>query len=171
MGIDTAKGRESLTELRITEAVSVERPRQEVYEFWRNVENLPRFMRHLESVRRMDDRRSVWTARGPKGFKTLTWEAEVTEEQPGEMIAWQSLPGGDVENAGRVLFEPGPGADSSVVRVELEYRPSGMAGAAAALLNPILSQMIREDIRRFRSLLETGEIPTNEWQSSASRGD
>lgn len=168
MGIDTAKGEESLAEIRITEVMTIERPRGEVYDFWRDVENLPKFMRHLESVRRMDERRSVWTARAPKGMKTLTWEAEVTEDRPGEVIAWASLPGADVENSGMVLFEPGPAGEGTVLRVTLEYRPSGLAGAAAAFLNPIVSQMIREDLRRCKNLMEAGEIPTNEWQPAGA---
>lgn len=164
MGIDTAQGEVSLSEIRISEAITIDRPRGELYAFWRDLENLPQFMRHLEKVRPMDEKRSVWTARAPKGMGTLTWEAEITEDRPGEVIAWRSLPAADVENAGTVLFEPGPKGEGTVLRVMLEYRPSGMAGAAAALLNPIFSQMIREDIRRFKSLMEAGEIPTIEGQ-------
>lgn len=167
MGVDRT-AEEPSNEIRISEAVTVERSRGEVYDFWRDLENLPRFMRHLESVRSMDGNRSVWTARAPKGMDTLTWEAEITEDRPGEVIAWRSLPGSDVENAGMVLFEPGPRGEGTVVRAVLEYRPSGLAGVAAKMINPVLSQMIREDIRRFKSLMEAGEIPTIEGQPAGS---
>lgn len=168
VGIDTARGEESLSEIRISEALTIDRPRGELYTFWRDLQNLPQFMRHLHSVRPMDQKRSVWTARAPKGMKTLTWEAEITEDRQGEVIAWRSLPGADVENAGTVLFEAGPKGEGTVLRVILEYRPTGLAGAAAALLNPVFSQMIREDIRRFKSLMEAGEIPTVEGQPAGS---
>lgn len=168
MGVDTSRGEASLTEIRISEAITIDRPRGEVYAFWRDLKNLPQFMRHLESVRPVDERRSVWTAHAPRGMKTLSWEAEITEDRQGEVLAWRSLPAADVENAGTLLFEPGPKGEGTVLRVILEYRPSGLAGAAAALFNPIFSQMIREDIRRFKSLMEAGEIPTTEGQPAGS---
>lgn len=148
--------------LRIARSVTVRRDRQEVYDFWRHLENLPRFMRHLEAVEELDERRSHWRARAPKGIASIDWDAEITEEQPGERIAWHSLPGAKVENAGQVEFREAPGGEGTEVHVEIEYRPPG--GAAARLFNPALSQMVQEDIRRCKSLLETGEVPTIEGQ-------
>ncbi len=166
LGIDTAERSDQISPIRIVEAVTVSRPREELYQFWQEVENLPRFMRHLESVRKLDGNVSVWQASAPRNLGTVTWEAELTENRPGELIAWRSLPGADIETAGRVQFADASGARGTVVRVDLSYQPPGgiLGAAAASLLNPAFSQLVREDVRRFKSLMEAGEIPTVEGQ-------
>lgn len=154
--------------IRIQRSVTVNRPREEVFGFWRNLENLPQFMRHLENVRSLDDRRSRWVARLPGGVSRLEWEAEITQERPGELIAWRSLPDSEVLTTGVVRFEDAPGDRGTRVHVSLDYSPpAGAIGEAVArLLNPVNRRMIREDMRRFKSLLEAGEIPTTEGQPS-----
>ena len=165
MGLDTAGGEAPPKPVLIREALTVYKPREEVYEFWRDLENLPRFMRHLASVERLGENRTRWTARLPKDAATLTWEARTTEDRAGEEISWRSLSDADVQNAGTVRFEDGPDG-STEVTVEITYRPpAGKAGRLVGhLLNPVSAQIIKEDVRRFKHLLETGEIPRIEGQ-------
>lgn len=167
--LDTADSpAEKVTE--IVEVLTVKRPLEEVYASWRDFEKLPRFMRHLESVRRSGDGRSQWVARLPKGMGTIAWEAETTEDRPNEKIAWRSLADADIQNAGEVLFREAPGNRGTEVKVRIEYHPpAGKLGRiAAGFANPAFSGMIREDIRRFKSLMETGEIPTTEGQPTGA---
>ncbi len=163
LGIDTAhdREREHPSEISIREALTIEAPRHDLYAFWRDLENLPQFMRHIESVRPMGEGLSVWTARKPGGGE-IVWEAQITADESGKRIAWQSLPGADIENSGEVVFEDG--LQGTEVHVVIDYRPTGLAGIAAGWINPVLSQMVREDIRRFKSLMEAGEAPTVEGQ-------
>ncbi|HWI14268.1 MAG TPA: SRPBCC family protein, partial [Burkholderiales bacterium] len=117
------------------------------------------FMHHLESVQVLDEQRSHWIAKGPAG-KRVEWDAEITAERPGEMIAWRSMEGADVYNAGTVEFEARPAGRGTIVRVELEYRPpGGIAGTAFAMLfNRSPEQQIYDDLRRFKQIMEIGEI-------------
>ncbi|SCG74976.1 SRPBCC family protein [Micromonospora coxensis] len=139
--------------------VTVNRPASEAYRFWRDLENLPRFMAHLEAVRVEDLRISHWTARGPAG-RHVGWDAEIVEDRPNELIAWRSLPGARVRNAGRVRFVPAPGDRGTEVRVELGYAPpAGRLGRAVAkLFGEEPEQQVRDDLRRFKQVLETGEV-------------
>jgi uncharacterized membrane protein len=145
--------------VRVKRSVRIQRPLEEVYGFWRNFENLPRFMYHLESIRVFGPTRSHWVAKGPGG-KRVEWDSEVTDERPNESIAWRTLPGSDIESSGTVRFEKSPGGRGTIVRVELAYRPpGGMAGrAAAALMNRAPEQQVSDDLRRFKQILETGEV-------------
>lgn len=144
---------------------------EHAYQFWRNFENLPRFMRHLDSVRSSDGNRSVWTALGPFDQK-ISWTAEITQDQPNERIAWRSLPGSEVTTSGEVQFRPATANRGTVVTAKLEYQPpSGQAGhllAALAGKNPKFT--VREELRRFKALMETGEVPTTKGQSHGPRG-
>lgn len=150
-------------------SLTVARPRDEVYGRWRRLEDLPDFMRHLDTVTVQDERRSHWKARVPGGHGHLEWEAEITDDQPGERLAWRSLPGATVFNSGAVRFGDAPSGQGTEVHVRIEYRPPGgpIGSAAARLLNPAFAQMVKEDIRRFKQLMETGEIPTTEGQPEA----
>ncbi|HEX5580384.1 MAG TPA: SRPBCC family protein, partial [Gemmatimonadaceae bacterium] len=141
------------------ESVTILSPREEVYEFWRDFQNLPRFMRHLESVRVLDDRRSHWVARAPAG-RTVEWEAEIVEDRPNELIAWRSVAGADVDNAGHVRFSDAPGGRGTEVTVALRYDPpAGKLGAAVAkLFHEEPGQQVEEDLRRFKQVMETGDI-------------
>lgn len=143
----------------ITRAITVNRPVEEVYRFWRDLQNLPRFMRHLEEVRVLDATRSRWTAKGPAG-SSIEWDAELVEDVPNERIAWRSLEGADIENAGAVRFSPAPGGRGTEVRVEmLEIPPGGrVVEAVAKLVRQTPEQKIADDLRAFKQVMETGEV-------------
>lgn len=149
--------------IRVEQVTTVNRPIDEVYQFWREFQNFPRFMRHVESVTVEDNRRSRWRAKGPAGM-TVEWEAEMIEDRPAEWIAWRSLDGSDVPNSGSVRFRRAPGARGTELRVQMEYNPpAGRLGRGIAwLLGSDPEQQIREDLRRCKQLLETGEIPLSE---------
>lgn len=152
---------------------NVLRPAQELYSFWRDFENLPRFMRHLESVRVSDDGRSHWIAKTPVGSR-VEWDAEVVDEREGQFISWRSLPGSQVHNTGSVLFEPLPGDRGTIVRATFDLAPPGgaagrVAGIATRALGPITRQQVHEDLRRFKNLMEAGEIPTTDGQPEGRR--
>lgn len=153
--------------IRVEKSVTINKSPAELYQFWRRFENLPRFMNHLESVTTTGEGRSHWVAKAPAGT-TVEWDAEVYNEKEGELIAWRSLDGADVDNAGSVRFEPASGGRGTTVRVTLRYDPPGGAlGAGVARLfgeNP--EQQIEEDLRRFKQVMETGEISTTTGQPS-----
>lgn len=140
--------------------VTVNRPRADVYRFWRDFTNLT-FMEHLESVSVKDDRHSHWVAKGPAG-KTLEWDAAVVKEVENERIEWESIQGSDMISGGLVLFKDAPGERGTEIQVVMVYDPpgGGVGAAFAKLFGENPSQKIREDLRRLKQLLETGEIPT-----------
>ncbi|MGQ9368359.1 SRPBCC family protein [Azospirillum sp. ST 5-10] len=151
-------------------SVTVNRPREEVYAFWRDLKNLSRFMSHLVAVEPTGDDRSRWCAEGPLGMR-VEWEAEVTEDRPNERIAWRSLPGADVDSHGEVRFAPATGGRGTVVRVALSYEPpGGMIGAAVArLFGREPGQEIRDDLRVLKQILETGEVTMSEAMTGRIR--
>lgn len=155
---DAAKARADRS-VQVTKTVTVNRSPRDVYRFWRDLQNLPRFMSHLEEVRVISDRRSHWRAKGPAGT-AVAWDAEIIEDVPNERIAWRSVEGADVDNAGTVHFKPGPGGRGTEVKVELRYvPPAGRVGAGILkLFGEAPGQQIREELRAFKQLLETGEI-------------
>ena len=146
--------------VRVDKTITINRPVAEVYAFWRKLENLPRFMRHLESVTVQDNLHSHWSVKAVGG-KGLEWDAEVIEQRPNEMMSWRSAPGADIDNAGSVWFTSIPSGEGTIVRVELKYiPPAGKAGAAIAkFLDADADAVIGEDLRRLKSLLETGQLP------------
>jgi uncharacterized membrane protein len=145
--------------IRTKRSVSIARPVEDVYAFWHDFENLPRFMRHLESVRVTGDRRSHWVAKAPAG-KTVEWDAETTEDRPNELIAWRSVEGSDVYNAGTVRFMSAPGGRGTEVRVEIEYDPPfGKLGSKVAMLwREEPGQQVQDDLRHLKQIMEIGEI-------------
>lgn len=147
----------------ITKSITVKRPRQEVFAFWRNLENLPRFMHHLEEVRTAGDTRSHWVTKGPIG-SAYEWDAEIVDEEPGEFIAWKTLDGSDVEHVGSVGFSDAPADRGTEVEVDLGYdAPGGKAGALIArLFGEEPGQQITDDLRRFKQVMETGEVLLSE---------
>lgn len=151
-------------------SIVVNKSPQECYAFWRDVGNLPRFTPMLRSVVALDDRRSHWVLAGPAG-RTLEWDSEITMDKPGERLAWHSLEGSRLTHAGAVWFEPAIGGRGTLVRVVMHYQPrAGWAGAGLArLIGRDPSSEVREDLRRFKQLIETGEIPTTRGQSSGRR--
>jgi uncharacterized membrane protein len=142
-----------------TAVLTVNKSPEEVYWFWHEFENFPRFMTHLESVQVTGEGRSHWQAKGPAG-KKIEWDAETTEERPDELISWRSLPGADVDNSGSVRFTPAPGGRGTEVRVEVRYAPpAGPVGAALAkLLGTEPKQQVRDDLKRFKAVIEAGEV-------------
>jgi uncharacterized membrane protein len=146
-------------DMHVKRAITVNRPPEEVYQFWHDFQNLPRFMDHLESVQVVGDRRSHWKAKAPAGT-TVEWDAEMVEDQPNELIAWRSLPGAQVDNSGTVRFQPAPGDQGTEVRVELEYTPPGGAiGAVVAkLFGEEPGQQMDSDLRAFKQVMEVGEV-------------
>ncbi len=156
--------------LPVQQSVTINRPPDECYDYWRDLERLPRFMHHLVSVQRLDERRSHWRAKGPAGT-SVEWDAEITEDIPGQRLAWRSVEGADIDNQGVVDFRPGPGGRGTVLQVSMRYQPpAGAVGAAAAkLFGEEPSQQIEDDLRRFKQLLETGEIATTSGQPAGRR--
>jgi uncharacterized membrane protein len=167
-----AEGRAQANEspVRVQHAISVNRPIEECYRYWRNYENLPRFMKHLESVRELEGRRSHWVAEGPLSVR-IEWDSEIIAEEANRFIAWKTLPGADVPQAGMVRFEEAPAGRGTIVRIEMTYgMPGGRAGAAVArLFGMEPTQLVKEDARRFKQIMETGEVPTTIGQSSGRR--
>ncbi|MFN2480596.1 MAG: SRPBCC family protein [Pyrinomonadaceae bacterium] len=144
---------------RLTNSLVINRAPEELYQRWRDFESLPAFMHHLESVRVTGEARSHWVAKAPAGA-SVEWDAEITEDRPGELIAWRSLEGADVYNAGLVRFEPAAGNRGTIVTVEIKYDPpGGLIGAdIAKLFGEDPSQQVKADLRRFKQLVETGEV-------------
>jgi uncharacterized membrane protein len=165
-GIEGASG-----DVYVDRALTVNRSPDECYRFWRDFENFPRFMQHLESVVVMSDSRSHWIAKGPAGTH-VEWDAEIVADEPGKLLAWSSDEGSDIDHAGIVRFEEAPGGRGTIVHVELQYSPPG--GTAGALIAKLFGeepeQQIADDLRHFKQLLETGEIPTTVGQPSGRRG-
>jgi uncharacterized membrane protein len=165
LGVSTANGNETRAALggdggiHVHESVRLEKPVDEVYRFWRRFENLPRFMTNLERVDDLGNGRSHWVAKGPAGIN-VEWDAEIINEVENKVIGWRSTPGGDVVTAGSVTFEPARAGRSTQVTVNLQYAaPAGPLGAwIATLFGREPSQTIREDLRRFKQLLEAGEV-------------
>src|SRR5262249_352754 len=151
--------------IRVDAAVTIQKSPEELYSFWRNLENLPRFMRHLHSVTPIDGQRSHWIAEGPGG-KMVEWDAEIINEAVNQRIGWRSLPGSGIDTAGSVQFKPAPGGRGAEVIVELQYiPPAGALGAAyAKLIGKDPADQIKDDLRRFKQILETGETATIQGQ-------
>ena len=147
--------------IRVEKSVTVNATPEQLYAFWRNFENLPRFMDHLEMVHVIDAKRSHWRAKGPAGIKA-EWDAEIINEVPNELIGWRSVDGSNVNNAGSVHFTPT--SRGTEVKVLLRYDPPGGAfGAAIAkLFGEDPEHQVKEELRRFKQIVETGEIATAE---------
>jgi uncharacterized membrane protein len=155
----TATRRPGARGIRVMKSITVNRPPQDVYDFWRHFENLPRFMRHLESVESLGDGRSRWRAKAPAGT-TVEWEAVITDDRPNELIAWRSVEGSDVWNTGAVRFRPAPGGRGTEVHVNIRYDPPGgvVTSALTKLFREEPGQQVRDDLRTFKQVMETGEV-------------
>ncbi len=144
----------------LAEAVTINRPAQELYEFWRNPRNLLPVMENIQAIEVIDDTRSRWTVKAP-GERELSWESVVTKDVPGKEIYWQSAPGADIANSGRIEFREA-GARGTVVRATIAYDPPG--GAIGQFIAKLFQRepriQARRDLRRFKQLMETGEIAT-----------
>ena len=144
----------------VCDSIAINRPREEVYGYWRNLDNMPKFMVDVERVEQIDATHSRWHATGPMD-KPFHWEAEIVEDRPNELIRWRTIDSeSNLEHHGMVRFDPAPGNRGTIVRVDFRWAPpGGVVGAAAAKLLPHdPARRIHEDLRRFRQLVETGEI-------------
>lgn len=164
-----AQAQESGQRTHAKAAVTVRRPRDEVYAAWHDFRTLPQFMTHLESVEQRPGGRTHWKATGPAG-RTVEWDAEVVEDRPGELIAWRSV-GGLAQHAGSVRFLPAPGDRGTEIHLDLEYSPPGgaLGTTVARLFGEEPEQQIEDDLRRFKQLLETGVIVRSEGSPEGVR--
>ncbi len=178
LGINTATGGKPASPeeyhergIHVERSVTISKPREELFAFWRNFEHLPKFMFYLEEVKVTGEKTSHWKAKGPAGV-SVSWDAEIINEVPNELIAWRSLAGARVDNTGSVRFLPGPGGEGTEVRVVIEYiPPGGQVGATIAkLFGRDVKGEVQEDLRRFKQLMETGEVPTIEGQPMGTCG-
>lgn len=153
--------------IKVEKTVTINKPAEELYRFWRNFENLPRFMKHLKSVTVYNDTRSHWIASAPLG-NSVEWDADIIKEEENHLIAWASAENTDVDNSGFVRFQPATGGRGTEVKVVMEYNiPGGAVSAAIAkLLGEEPEQQIGDELRRFKMLMEAGEISTTEGQTS-----
>ena len=155
--------------IKVEKTVTINKPAEELYRFWRNFENLPQFMKHLKSVTVISDKRSHWIANAPLGT-SVEWDADIIEERENEFISWATVEGADVDNSGFVRFKSAPANRGTEVKVVLEYAPPGgvVASAIAKLFGEEPEQQIGDDLRRFKMLMEAGEIATTEGQPKGS---
>jgi uncharacterized membrane protein len=155
--------------IRVEETISINRTPAELYRFWRNLGNLPLFMKTIERVDVIDSCRSHWVARGPAGMR-VEWDAEVINEIEPELIGWRSLRGSDVASAGSVHFKPGPRGGTEL-QVTMQYAPpAGKLGASVAwMMGQSPATQLREDLRQLKQILETGETPKTTGQPSGHR--
>ena len=180
-GIDTAHGESPAAEpedyfehgIHVEQAFTINKTPWELYEYWRNFENLPKIMSHLESVTVIDQKRSRWVAKAPAiaGGK-VEWDAEIINDEPNALIAWRSLENADVDNAGSVRFVPAPGERGTEVKVVIDYiPPAGRLGKwVAKLFGEEPAQQIEEDLRKFKRIMETGEFATTKGQPRGTCG-
>lgn len=151
--------------IEIRRAITIDKPAEELYTFWRKLENLPQFMHHLERVEQTSAKSSHWQAKIIGGIP-VEWDAEIVEDVPGQRIAWRTKPDAQIQQSGVVEFKPATGGRGTVVNVDMQYTPpGGMIGETfGRLLNGITAQQVKDDIGRFKSLMETGEIARIEGQ-------
>ncbi|WP_414575390.1 SRPBCC family protein [Anabaena sp. CCY 9402-a] len=160
--------------IKVEKTVTINKPAEELYHYWHNFENLPRFMKHLKSVKVYNEkpgaRRSHWIANAPLG-NSVEWDADILEDRENELITWASVEGADIENSGFVRFQPAPANRGTEVKVVLEYNPPGgtLAAIFAKLFGEEPEQQIGDELRRFKMLMETGEIATTEGQPSGKK--
>ncbi|MEH1823615.1 MAG: SRPBCC family protein [Nostoc sp.] len=153
--------------IKVEKTVTINISPEELYRFWHNLENLPTFMKHLKSVKVYNEKRSHWIANAPLG-NSVEWDAEILEDRENEFISWASVEGADIDNSGFVRFQKAPGDRGTEVKVVLEYNPPGgiLGSTVAKLFGEEPEQQIGDELRRFKMLMETGEIATTEGQSS-----
>jgi uncharacterized membrane protein len=158
--------------IRARASVTIDKPRDEVFQFWRDFKNLQRFLRHVESVERRGDKETHWVVRGPAERK-IEWDAELINEVRNELIAWKSLPGAPVPNAGSVHFRDAPADQGTEIHVEVRYEPpAGIVGAQLArLFGREPEQQIEADLGRLKQYLEGGEVATTEGQPKGPKQD
>ncbi|MBK6264362.1 DUF2892 domain-containing protein [Marivirga sp. S37H4] len=154
LGINTAK--KEADSIVLQSSSTIDKPRKELYAYWRKLENLPKFMKHLEEVTQTNQMQSHWKAAFPAHVE---WDAQIIEEKENQFIIWGSLPGSEIDNAGEVRFHDDPEGNGTVVRTTISYRaPEGKLGAnIAKMLNPVFKQMVEDDLDRFKEIMERGK--------------
>lgn len=153
--------------INVCKTITIDRAPQDVYHFWRNLENLPRFMEHVESVRQLDQRRSHWVVKGPAGTE-IEWTARILTDREPELISWESLPGAEVQNAGSVRFKALNNGAATEVKVTLQYQPpAGVIGATVAkLFGEAPDQQLEADLARFKELMAgQGSVTPADWDT------
>jgi len=165
-GVDTTREARERG-IQIHRAITVQRPIEEVYAFWRDLENVPRFMTHVRAVR-VADGRSHWLAR--EGPLSLEWDAELVDDVPNERLRWRSLPGGDVMNEGTIHLSAAPGERGTELHATIRYAPptAQVAMALAPLLRRVTATQLGQDLQRFKQLIETGELATADMRKPAA---
>jgi uncharacterized membrane protein len=176
--INAAFGRHTANQNRsdglvISRSVTINKPREQVYAYWRKLENLPQFMKHLARVTQLDNKSSHWEAEIPVNLGTLEWDATITTEIPGERIAWQSVAEATVDNAGEVIFRDAPGDYGTELHATISYRPpvGDVGKAISSLFNSRFEEMIKADLQRFKRMVETGEIELVDVQTPTKESD
>lgn len=146
------------SEVDLTTKQTIKRSREELYAYWRNLENLPNFMSHIKEVGEIDQKRSRWTAEIPGGLGTIDWEAVIDQERENELLSWKSLPDSEIENSGEVRFEDDLTGKGTIVETRISYRPpAGKVGDyAAKLLNPAFEKTVKRDLKQFKKHMEEG---------------
>lgn len=153
--------------IRVEKTVTINRSAEDLYHFWRNFENLPHFMKHLKSVQILDERRSHWVANAPIGT-AVEWDAEIITDRENKLISWASVAGSEIDHSGFVRFQPAPVDRGTEVKVVMEYNPPGgaLTMVIAKLFGEEPEQQIGDELKRFKMLMETGEIATTQGQPS-----
>ncbi|MCC5652273.1 SRPBCC family protein [Nostoc sp. XA013] len=153
--------------IKVEKTVTINKSAEELYRFWHDFENLPTFMKHLKSVKVYNEKRSHWVANAPLD-NTVEWDADILEDRENEFISWASVEGADIDNSGFVRFKKAPGDRGTEVKVVLEYNPPGgaLGATVAKLFGEEPEQQIGDELRRFKMLMEAGEIATTEGQTS-----
>lgn len=160
------------TSVNIRTSMLVNKPRHEVYQFWRRLENLPKFMKHLLTVKELDAKRSHWEAVVPGNIATIKWDAEIVKEREGEFIGWQSVPNSTIENAGKVEFRDIDNGQGTEINVVISYRPpAGQIGSGIAqFLNPVVEKIVRQDIMGFKEYIEGNAAGTPAYGGQQQSG-
>lgn len=155
--------------IKVEKTVTINKPVAELYNFWRNFENLPTFMKHLQSVTAYDDRRSHWVTKAPLE-NTIEWDAQIIKDEPNHLIAWTSVEDSQIEHSGFVRFRPATGDRGTEVKIVIEYNPPGglVGQALTKLFGEAPEQQIGDELNRFKQLMEAGEIATTEGQPKGS---
>lgn len=152
----------SVHKINIKTTVLIDRPRDEVYAFWKKLDNLPLFMHHLDSVTILDEHRSLWKAKIPGGLGTIQWESEIVHDAPGERIGWQSLPGSQVINAGNVRFKDAGSGQTELLAIISYEAPGGIVGEGVGkLFNPVFERIVHADLERFKAFMESSAVKSN----------
>ena len=156
--------------IHVSKTITIDKPVGEIYRFWRNLENLPRVMGHLEAVRELPDGRSHWVAKGPAGAK-VEWDAEILVDRENEIISWRSVKGASVPNEGTVRFKDVGNGQRTEVKVSFTYHPPGgkLGASIAKLFGEEPSKQVEEDLRRLKRELETGTMTPSSYASPAGR--